>query len=788
MKKITCVVIALLICFSVFCPFISAVALGNESVEATDSMVSEGNTEASESDLEDEDISVDANEESTEKQQEFNKDKDLLFSCEYDPTTKKVNISGTMSHSASLRYQSASMEIYAFAPGADIGDIETVATPIAQASPSIKFGEYSFDATTHSKRYSRYVIALRGDDGELLGKTDAKYAEIKPSALDISGKQYFKGISADISGASAQLDMDSSVIPIYLEELFQNSYRGSSEELMLDKSYITELDTKVNSAAYSCSSHRGVYLKFVWSSEEGEIIPDIYKSEVLAFIGELTSYLANRYNAEKKGKLLGIILGEQLDYAARYSTQQELNEYAELITAYAATVASASRVYDPSIKVILPFSSDNFAFKVSDAEDAAINTKDLLKAVFGAFDDGFVYGNDFTLLIRSNRIPFSQYINDPENENGMTEQCDGDCLCARCFNRFTNFLTECKKEFSSVSKDVVFLWDVPQGLSGDAVRAAYSYSYYRMLAVSNVTSFILSLPKGESGQEYFNDLFQLVKNIDTLKALSVTKSSLEFFGKSSWSELDGIKATESMKQTKLLYILNVQNKIPSSVKGSFKFLDFPSSVIDKAWMNGVGCTSMKAEYVDKDKKALQAMLSTSDHKYGEVIYELAYDKSFLYTPFVEFELKVENRGEFKASDALLYEVNVIFESSGLRLETSSAVREGDMTRIIVDLSDCGELTSFDNLRISVRSLNEEDTNSTLWLYGVTGYSDSKTDEELTELISNSIEDKNNTYSGTEQGLTMRNLLIAIGIVVISAVLGPIIFLNIKRDDKTKNKE
>ena len=187
---------------------------------------------------------------------------------------------------------------------------------------------------------------------------------------------------------------------------------------------------------------------------------------------------------------------------------------------------------------------------------------------------------------------------------------------------------------------------------------------------------------------------------------------------------------------------------------------------------------IKIEYSKQDQKALKAELAMTKGSFSELIYEYKYQENMIYTPYLNFAFEINN--SLKNS---LYEVTVVVENENTRLESSYAVEGNTPTNLVLNLSEYAIFGPVKNIKIFVRSLDGNYEKCTLWLYELTGHSLEYTDQELEELIFNERERTNDTKD-TKTAISLKNILIAAGILLITGIFCIAIVIILRRDNRS----
>ena len=246
----------------------------------------------------------------------------LSFTCTYNSDTHKVAVSGNMDHDAFASHKDSALVIYSIPPGASAYQVasDPDSSPLAETSVSIRFG-FTFSVDSIIDRYSRYAVFLRSSDGTLTLAAEPHYPEVSAQKDGDTSRAGFKGISSGSVAAMAEAAPGLAILPVYLDSLYTDStggyiHQGEVDILFFDKSYINELDAKINSLFTTGTK---IYLELLLrggdryahsESEDAEyFLPDTFDPETLSRVHFASEFLALRYGGDND-RMDGIIVGK----------------------------------------------------------------------------------------------------------------------------------------------------------------------------------------------------------------------------------------------------------------------------------------------------------------------------------------------------------------------------------------------------------------------------------------------------------------------------------------------
>ena len=151
----------------------------------------------------------------------------------------------------------------------------------------------------------------------------------------------------------------------------------------------------------------------------------------------------------------------------------------------------------------------------------------------------------------------------------------------------------------------------------------------------------------------------------------------------------------------------------------------------------------------------------------------------IYTPTLRFDFHIEDD-----LDASTYELKLILDSDEDRYEGRAIVKGNSATQVYFDVSQFVKSNTVEAMRISVRALDSEQKDCCMWLYSIVGCSSIYTSDQLTKLISDEREKVRNPDEQEQDNLFFGRMILAIGIIVITAALGLVIILGFTREERS----
>ena len=774
MKRFLCTVLLLAFLLSAFSLPVLAATEPNDHTDALEkaSSVADASDGAEKETAEDNDELVDI----------------ASFNCTYDVEAKRVRVSGTIQSSVFADRSNYTIAVYAVPPGeTEYGVISDKDSKcLAEAPISIKF-EFSFRASEIIDRYSRYAVVLRSPEGEYTLTTEAQYPEVSSDFAASNNKKYYKGLSAEYSSAFTDVSAGSAILPLYWDSLFSDSSSSNlfigvdGKQFFFNKTTIDKLDVALRSMSVSGTK---VYLRLLKRPQghtelEGELaaeylMPDVYDEETITKLHAAVTFITERYSKES-GAISGIIIGKGWDEPDKYNyfpvSYEE--EYVDRCTTYAVIVGNAARTVDPSIEIAIPLMGEGFSEK---SEDGNNEFRVFVESFLDYLDNIIHGGVNCSFLMETSESPLG-ISNDNINEGISVNTPNPDKrFYAGAQKEFSNYLADLNEKYRSCPQKYIFLWTPSENVSGNALAAAYVYSYYTLLADSSVSFFAVDLT--DDRRALLEDIAYVMKYIDTSEGLSVTQNLAAFFGRSSWSEIVSASVIASYG-VRRIYDFDVTLNKYENLAGEFAYFDFSSSNLIESWYAGVGCTTLKTDYREDSIKSLRADLALDETQgASEILYVYSYPENMIYTPYIRLRFHISDSAEDS-----LYEVKFIFGNEDGRAEGSVIVRGNEDNEALVDISQYVLKNMTESIRISVRSLSGENSECSLWVYDIYGLSKDYTSIQLDDLISLERDKIRKPEQQAEDRELFGKVAIALAIVIVTGAIGFGLFASFKREDK-----
>ncbi len=728
-------------------------------------------------------------------------DSAISFSCIYDASSGTINLSGNVNHDIMVMHSNYTMEMYAVPLGYDNEKIidSPEYLPLATSIISIKF-QFSVAVKTTMDKYSRYSLALRSPDGEVLLHTNAKYPEIPSGVSFEHDAGMYKGIESGLTSSVGNAGAGTVLEEVDFNRLIGKGagtyrYQSGSSPVYFDQTYVHMLDTRIRTFS---SAGTKVYLRILLPDEiflssdiaqpQNEKKFSLYSEEGLNLIDSAIMFLSERYNSYCDGSIAGYVVGKEADKPL--NSQMTLGKYAEIYSLYVIVVARAARLKNPSLEILIPFSHWNTygegnMVKVPDG----YSPSELLEKILEVCDR--TLGGEFELgtIIESSSVPFGLERLEADQKIDLNADPGMEFLHADNLTVYQSYLEALQMQYRFAPKYFLYVWHPPKDLVGNALSCAYAYSYYKLVGFEKLASFVVSFSDSEKEGIYdrFEDICHLFSEIDTSLSFEISASLLPFFGVDSWSEIIlGVGDANTYAYRNVLKIKDMK-RVPDSVIGYFPYFDFSSSVNSETWFGGVFCQGLKIDYTSRGERALKIDFLPPEHnrEYAEALCLYEYPENLVYTPFLCFTVELEKaEGE---DISTLYEFRVQSGNGKHELVATTAIQCGEKVKLVLNLSEYSRTDWNNYWKLSIRPLNGDASKTTFWLYSVIGYSSEYTNDTLKSLIeeermrirNQATENDNDTSAWEKHGIAL-----TIGVVIL--IIGAGLFIALKPRDSAED--
>lgn len=739
-----------------------------------------------------------------------------ISSISYNDKEKKININGTVAHDTMVSRNEDKLEVYRIPIGEHAEDVISSEStePVISADISVKF-HFSIKAERPSERFSAYAVVIRGASGEWTTIGEPLYASVDSPEIDMAqDRTNYKGISTDLTSNATAVAVGSAIIPVRFEELLSRSSTGylyslQGTHIYFDKQYVNDLDIKIKS--YGAIGAK-IYLQFTFDSdgdsgvvalptpEGASAVPDMSTEQNLTLISAFTDFLCDRYSA-----LSGIILGEKTDESYPGAENMTAREYSENYAQYMLVVANVARAIEPNMDIVLPLGdADSYTVNAQGEEDEFTGSK-LLAGVSEFLDCSHIGRFAYSTMIETSSVPYG--ISEETLQSKKFSAIGYNGINADKADIYSAYIETLGAEYTSTPLGFIFKWTPSADITGNVLACAYSYSYFKLMELSNIYSFVVSFEALEESGKYTaqDEISNIMRYIDTSSCFDVTEPQLKALGVSSWYSI--IKNMYSGDfDTRQIIQSTVYDALPEEILGSYVYYDFMYHTDLSIWSAGNFCDTLKIDHSKTSGRALKAHFTPSvrtPSEYSEFFCDYDYPENYGFTPYVSIcfsidEDEVNTLSETKEVQATpapkrsLYEVKITMGSKTTTSELVAVCAAGEKQELIFDMSEFSDKSMVEYIKISLRSLSTGETvkGYTFSLASVLGHSTVYTAGELSALITEERLRIRDMYddTATEEKSPKNTWMIMMGAGLTVIVIAIGVFMCFRREDDTKTDE
>ena len=742
---------------------------------------------------------------------EDNDDIGEISNIVYSDKEKKITINGTVAHSTMVERNDDKLEVYRIPIGANAADIisDDSIKPLISTDISVKF-HFSIKAESALDRFSAYVVVIRSESGEWITIGAPLYASVESSvSTDTQDKSAYKGISTALTSNATASDVGSVIIPVRFEALLSHSSTGyiysvQGTHIYFDKQYISELDAKVKS--YSAIG-ADVYLQFTFDEDGASgivalptkvgaaAIPDMSKEQNLTLISAFTEFLCDRYIS-----LSGIILGERVDESYPGAEAMTLRAYSENYAQYMLTVANVARSLTPSIDIVLPLGDTNSYSGAREDNADEFSGAMLLSDVCDFLDYSHVGKFAYSTLIETESVPYGISETTLQSKEFSNSGYDG--INADTASVYADYLSTLSAKYDSAPNGFIFKWTPSDETVGNVLAVAYSYSYFKLMGISAIRSFVISFETLEAAGNYSaqDEISNIMKYIDTSLCFDVTAQQLELLGVSSWYSIISNMYSGKFDMRRIMQP-EIYAELPDGILGSYVYYDFMYYTDISLWSAGNFCDSLKIDHSKVSGRSLRAHFTPNlrtPTEYSEFFCDYDYPENYVFTPYLSICFSIDE-DEVKrvvtddetqtqgVSKKPLYEVKITMGSSQTVSELSIVCAAGEKNEVIFDMAEFSADSMVEYIKVSLRALDGSDAAKgyTFSLASITGHSTVYTAGELSGLIADERLRIRDLYSDEAENKKQEknSWMIMAGAGVTAAVIGIGVFMCFRREDE-----
>ncbi len=706
-------------------------------------------------------------------------DEVTITHCHYGAEGGELQIQGSLSYAATVRYEGETLALFALGEGESVH--LSGKTPLARTDISFHFS-FSVPITRNDELFKRYVVAAITSTGERVPLCTPVYPSLSGTAT--APTQGFKGYHSENFTRVMENIPDFGVVDVYLDRLFgeQNNgilYAGEYDYYYFDQAYVTDIERRVQNLTGVGAS---VYLRLLIGNSR----------DTLSFVDEAPAGVVNRLavlrneNARRdlyaaidfltgrfreKAAINGLIFGRSADLISKYSycDATSLSQYSALYAASFNLVAGVARRNLPSLRVLLPISDavwDQSAYSLQENKDFFAEL--LLPSLFAALETQILEPQSFGLMLES---------------DVLSDRVGGKDAAHVGIDRLPDFLAELEKTAQKhpyLDSSVLFSWQPADMSDAAKLHADYLLKYATLAQNDRVLGFLLDFSAGEAHGEPPNaqSLDYLARYVNTDRVTDAAQLALTTLELETLDEL-WTDAAKLVKRRVYRTVLTAQGySTDRKIKGSFALWSFSSADDTLGWYEGTASTSFFVSSANQETHTLVAQFS-GEEAYAEIAYHFDSPVDISFAPLFVMPVAVKGKAGTR------YEVQLRFIADGAATYASAVVEEGESRPLYLDLTDAPfALSDLRAIRLMARPLDGESEAFELHFGGMNVQSTALDNEELSDRV-NAIWQNNATDDESDPARDYAIPLLITAIVVVASI-GVCVLLAL--DHKRKKKK
>ena len=653
----------------------------------------------------------------------------VSFTCVYDDVTDKIIVDGMVNHEVMIKHGDYVIRLFSLLPGQSRDKLLGLPDEreLARSTMAAKF-TFEVNVTDVSSRFSRYAIVLTSPDGEDYIAGEPQSPSVASTYKYNAGDRLtFKGLLTDKPSRISNSGAGTVIVDFYLNRAvgdvtdgYMMSVRG--EYLHIKKSYVDELDKRINAASLSGGR---VYVRLLLEQSEklpsvsGTNIPDVYSADVVKFVSAVTEFLAQRYDTDS-GRIHGFIVSTKID--TEYLNTQDKHTYEQYVDTYSLylmMIGNVARVVNSSIDVVIPFSDS--AACVADSEQMI--SAAILEGISSTLDTNLPSGFSCSVMIESQSTP--GIVAGEASANGGEQNAK--LITPDNVGDYVSYIQSLKTIYKSAPAHIIYKWQPNRTLKGNELCCAYIYSYLKLSAYKEISSFV-TVFSGNTEDKY-SHIKKVFCDIDTQHRDETIEPYAKNLGKESWKDVIGAEISASTPRS----VIDMQfyTEKPEKTTGEFCYTVFSTAFFD-AMHKGQNCVSTLSDYDVNGNRVLRVSSSAmAKGESMEAIGYFEYPESYAYTPTLS--LTAELMG---GNPNAVYEIMLTLGSAGKRINATGAISAGGTVTLYFDAEEFSDISNAEYVKISVRCLTGDTEGVSVLLHDIKGYSSEYTTNELDSLINN----------------------------------------------------
>ncbi len=667
--------------------------------------------------------------------------------CEFKNGGKSVFLEGTVVHDVVVASKQSRINVYRLLPGEVLSDdFVKKNSPIAESSMSRSF-RFEIKNEEGSDYASAYAITINSPDGSIEYILEDKfYPDTECREEEIFD---FKGMATSLEYLPGSVGASSLIIDVDLAEIISERLSGylysfGGVNYCFRREVVDEIKRRIASHK---SDGGSVYLRIINSSAGiGSPFSNIaYNADGKAAV-ELyaaMSYLAETYS----GYVEGIVVGIKFDTPYRYENLigERYSSYIRQYSDYLSVVRTAVKNADPSMRVILPISSNT---EYATEESFGSEQYPMFAMLISLLE---VYSlqsrGSITLMVSDSTFPYVKEIlqNDSLPDDGGEGSSDSTvldkneimnltCENVHVFERFLDYIV---KSFSVTDKNYFYSWR-PYGFrEASDLQLAYIYNYLHLSSRERIYSFFCDFSADERDDDFSKseDMKPAFDAMGSESGKKYAENLLSSFGDLSFNGIpgyDGYSVNGASGEK-----LNHVPELPQGIVGSVPMIDFSSVSGVSGWRNGAYSEAMSVVSVGEYKNVIRTTMHPPAYssEFSEIIYDFGRELNLSEVSYITSKLIIgekENAGAAKQT----YSVKITLGGKNQRgvCEYNAEILPGEEVNISVDTSSFKGMSTVSYMKISVQNNTEVEDELLLYVCEIAAKSRTLNDDSLRNLF------------------------------------------------------
>ena len=624
----------------------------------------------------------------------------VLDSCTYDHARGCIEIIGNVKYEFVTKYRKARLVLYALSM--ETQNLPYGEIPLASIPMSSHF-DFSLSDVSFEERMKGYVVAIVGEDGEILHTLKPRIPASKNEVSFENG--FFKGIHSEFGLSAARANVKLAVVDVALSQLVSDKpgegqlYALGGRIFYFNRQYISFLDDQVRK---NYQNGMCVFLRLE-SREASQML--VCSSEDVFCLYAYAEFLCNRYSSSARGIVSGLIYGDCADAADL--TGINLKEYTRLYADALFALSEAAASSSQEIQLIIPISE---GFENGKGQ---LSPRVFLVSLGNALQTRYFENIRVGIMVEGDSL---------SGEGGQNGR-----LGIENVDEISAFLKRLNNVYSVFFEEYLYYWNPPESVDIEFLKASLLHGYYALACESQARGFVLST-EAIHDPVLAEELISVFRLADTKQG---EKNSILALGKlrvEDWGDLIEGYAREKIPWIDYRESTDVTTP-PFGFLGECYLWDFSQMGNNYGWSTGDGCESLTMEKNQETNRALAIkMKPLSENGYSsELIYHFDSERTFDEADAFSFEFCVDD-------SVGKYQITVQICSDTAVSEATFLLSANELSKIYVNTSGMFKGEEARCIRIFTTPLDNRSDEYKLLIGSISAHSTTQSSERLEEVV------------------------------------------------------